>query len=173
MRDFVVRCRERLQDGRQKCRQQHDSGVPGFQVSTRLADLYDDLVLEIWDHAVIEHTQDEASLQRLSGVALVAHGGFGRRDLAPYSDADLMLLTTARSTSLAGKIAGTLTRDLVDAGFQVGFSLRQPREACRLSWADAVIFSSLTESRLLAGSLAVYSRFFSSLRQAHFAGTNV
>ena len=165
MRDVVVRCRQRLQDGREKCRLQHNSGVPGFQVSTRLADLYDDLVLEIWDNAVLEHTQDKASRERLNGLALVAHGGFGRRDLAPYSDADLMLLTTSRSTALAEKIAATLTRDLVDVGFQVGFSLRQPREACQLSWNDAVIFSSLTESRLLGGSLAVYSKFFSQLRQ--------
>tara|TARA_R110002049_G_scaffold2750_10_gene22424 strand:- start:61244 stop:63853 length:2610 start_codon:yes stop_codon:yes gene_type:complete len=161
MRDVVVRCRKRLQQGREKCREQHDNGAMGFQVSTRMADLYDDLVLEVWDQAVSEYEGDS----QLSGLALVAHGGFGRRDLAPYSDADLMLLTTSKSTPLAEKIAGTLTRDLVDVGFQVGFSIRRPSEACKLSWADAVIFSSLTESRLLGGSLAVYSRFFPMLRQ--------
>ena len=161
MRDVVLRCRGRLKEGREKCRKQHDSGALGFQVSTRLADLYDDLVLEVWDQATSEYEGDP----NLSGLALVAHGGFGRRDLAPYSDADVMLLTLPKATSLAEQIAGTLTRDLVDVGFEVGFSIRNPREACQLSWTDAVIFSSLTESRLLAGSLAVYSRFFPMLRQ--------
>ena len=80
MRDVVVRCRERLQEGREKCRRLHDGGALGFQVSTRLADLYDDLVLEIWDHATREFDGDP----HLNGLALVAHGGFGRRDLAPF-----------------------------------------------------------------------------------------
>ena len=95
---------------------------------------------------------------------MVAHGGFGRRDLAPYSDADLMLLTTRKAEGLATKIAGDLTRDLVDAGIQPGFAIRSPAEACRLSWSDPIIFSSLAESRLLAGSLQLYTRFFKRFR---------
>ncbi len=161
LRPVVIRCRERLKVGREKCRLQHASGSRGVQVSTRLADLYDDIVLEVWSEAVGDHADDPSA----SGIALVAHGGFGRRDLAPYSDADLMLLTNSSSAPLAEKLSGQLTRDLVDAGLDVGFSIRMPDEACRLSWTDAVIFSSLTESRLLAGSLQVYSRFFESLRR--------
>ena len=161
LRKVVLRCRERLKAGREKCRVQHESGSQAIQVSTRLADLYDDIIIDVWEQAFHEHSTDSLA----GGVALVAHGGLGRRDLAPYSDADLMLLTTARSTPLANKLAGNLTRDLVDAGLDVGFSIRQPNEACRMSWADAVIFSSLTESRLLGGSLQAYSKFFSALRQ--------
>ncbi len=76
-----------------------------------------------------------------------------------------MLLTTRSCSPLAEKVSGHLTRDLVDAGLEVGFSIRMPDEACRLSWSDPVIYSSLTEARLLAGSLQVYSRFFQSLRR--------
>lgn len=160
MRPIVTRCRERLREGREKAREQHDSGSPGMQVSTRLADLYDDVVLDVWSESIREHFTDD----RLSGISLVAHGGFGRRDLAPYSDADLMLLSTRAAEGLAQKVAGDLTRDLVDAGVQPGFSIRSAEEACKLAWTDPVIFSSLTESRLLAGSLRLYSKFFSSLR---------
>ncbi len=161
LRPVIVRSRERLRVGREKCRAQHDAGSRGVQVSTRLADLYDDIVLDVWGEAIDQYTDDPL----LSGIALVAHGGFGRRDLAPYSDVDLMLLTTWGSSPLAEKLSAQLSRDLVDAGLDVGFSLRMPHEACRLSWSDPVIFSSLTESRLLAGSLQVYSRFFESLRR--------
>ena len=155
----VLRCRERLKDGREKCRQQHLSGSRGTQVSARLADLYDDIVLDVWQNALEQH-----AAKNTSGLALVAHGGFGRRDISPYSDADLMLLCNRDATTLAEKLSGNLTRDLVDAGLEVGFSIRNPGEACSLAWNDPVIFSSLTESRLLAGSLQVYSKFFSSLR---------
>ena len=161
MRPVVIRCRERLREGRDKARQQHDSGSPGVQVSTRLADLYDDVGLDVWQEATREHVTDP----RLGELCLVAHGGFGRRDLAPYSDADLMLLAARNSESLAQKIAGDLTRDLVDIGIQPGFSLRAEAEACQLAWADPIIFSSLSESRLLAGSLQLYSKFFHRLRR--------
>lgn len=160
MRPIVLRSREFLREGREKARQQHLSGSPGTQVSTLLADLYDDVVLDIWNEAIREHAPDD----RLRGLSLIAHGGFGRRDLAPYSDADLMLLTTRRGESLATKIAGNLTRDLGDAGIPPGLSIRSPSEACKLSWSDPVVYSSLAESRLLAGSLQLYKRYFDAFR---------
>lgn len=161
LRPVVIRCRERLKSGREKCRVQHDSGSHGIQISTLLADLYDDIVLEVWNEAFAEHAEE----LQASGLALVAHGGFGRRDLAPYSDADIMLLSTHSASKLAKKLSGNLTRDLVDAGLEVGYSIRSTREAYQMAWEDPVIFSSLTESRLLAGSLQVYTKFFSTLRQ--------
>jgi [protein-PII] uridylyltransferase len=160
MRSIVLRCREMLREGREKAHQQHLSGSSGVHVSTLLADLYDDVVLDIWHEAIREHTTDE----RLTGLSLVAHGGFGRRDLSPYSDADLMLLTTASSESLASKLAGNLTRDLGDSGILPGLSIRTPDEACRLAWEDPVVYSSLCESRLLAGSLQLYTKFFDAFR---------
>ena len=160
MRPIVLRCREALREGREKARMQHQSGTPGMQVSTLMADLYDDIVLDIWNEAIREHTSDE----RLSGLSLVAHGGFGRRDLAPFSDADLMLLTTPSAESLAKKIIGHLTRDLGDAGIEPGLSIRQSREACSMAWEDPVIYSSLAESRLLAGSLQLYTKYFHAFR---------
>ncbi|KAA5544583.1 [protein-PII] uridylyltransferase [Roseiconus nitratireducens] len=159
--EIVLRCRERLQEGRERCRIQHDAGSRGVQVSARICDLYDDLVLEAWNHACLDHFGGETP----RGIALVAHGGFGRRDLAPYSDADMMLITRARSTADAERIAKSLTRDLVDIGLDVGFAMRTPAEACSLSWRDPVIFTSLTESRFVAGSFNIFRSFFESLRR--------
>ena len=168
LRDIVLQCRDRLKVGREKAKAHHNSGGAGFQVSTRMADLYDDIVLRVWQEACREHVEDQES----SGLALVAHGGFGRRDLAPYSDADLMLVTTRASEQIATSVAGCLTRDLVDAGLQVGFSMRTAKEACALAWEDPVIFSSLTESRFLAGSVQLYSKFFQGLRKGAMRRSN-
>ena len=146
MRPIVLQCRELLRQGRIKAHESHDSGTPAMQVCTLLADVYDDVVLEIWNAAIKEHSDD----QRIVGLSLVAHGGFGRRDLAPYSDADLMILTTRSSESLANKIAGNLIRDLADAGITPGLSIRLPDEACRMSWSDPVVYSS--EMRIKSNS---------------------
>ncbi|TWU00894.1 [protein-PII] uridylyltransferase [Stieleria varia] len=158
--EVSLRSRERLQKGRQRCREQHDSGSGGFQISTRLAELYDDVVSDVWQTACECHFDGVAP----SGIALVATGGFGRRDVAPFSDVDLLLLVKRGSSRDAEMIGGALTRDLADAGLQVGFAMRTVGEACALSWLDPKIFSSQTESRFLAGSLQLYTKFFRSLR---------
>ncbi|MDM4019099.1 [protein-PII] uridylyltransferase [Roseiconus lacunae] len=162
--DVVLLGREQLREGRERCRRVHNQGGHGSQVSTLVSDLYDDIVLEVFNQACRDHFAGEIP----AGMALVAHGGFGRRDLAPYSDADLMLITRSRSTAAAERIAQALTRDLVDIGIDVGFALRTTREACSLSWSDPVIFTSLTESRFLGGSLKVFTRFFESLRHGAY-----
>jgi [protein-PII] uridylyltransferase len=161
MRPVVYRCRESLEEGRKRAQVNHESGTPGRQVCNQLADLYDDIVNQVWQ-AAIEPFGDDP---KVSGLCLVAHGGFGRRDLAPYSDADIMLLATRGSETIAGKIIGDLTRDLGDIGIDPGLSIRQPREACNLAWSDPVILTSLSESRLLAGSYQSYMRYFDQFRR--------
>jgi [protein-PII] uridylyltransferase len=157
----VLDARQRLRDGREKIRKQHDQGAPGPQVCAQITDLFDGIILDIWNAA----TAELLTPSQRTKLALVAHGGYGRRDLAPYSDVDIMLMPTSGTGSIIQPVAARLSRDIVDAGLQLGFSVRSPREACRLAWKDPVIFSSIAESRLLSGSLHIYSRFFNMLRR--------
>lgn len=157
----VLDARRRLREGREKIQHQHDQGAPGPQVCAQITDLFDGIILEIWNAAT---AQLQLTPVQRSQLALVAHGGYGRRDLAPYSDVDIMLVPTRSAGSIVQPIAARFSRDIVDAGFQLGFSVRGPHEACRLAWRDPIIFSSLAESRLLSGSLKVYTQFFNSLR---------
>lgn len=157
----VIQARERLREGRLKLRAQHDSGSSGLHVCVRLTDLVDSVVLELFESAMVE-----AELESLrSHFALVGHGGYGRRDVAPFSDVDLMLLHTKESTEQAAQLARLLSQWIVDAGCQLGFSLRTPSHAWKLAWTDATIFSSLVESRLLTGSIELFSSFMRGFRQ--------
>lgn len=161
LRPAVIEARERLRVGRERIARHHRSGLAGAQVSTSLADLIDGIVLSLW-----ESTLDSLDAHDLaSDVVLVAHGGFGRRDLAPYSDVDLMAIPKSGSAQRLQPVASQLTRDIVDAGLQLGFTIRGANEACRWAWRDATIFSSLSESRLLAGSFHLYQKYFNSLRR--------
>ncbi|OGS42005.1 MAG: hypothetical protein A3J82_08035, partial [Elusimicrobia bacterium RIFOXYA2_FULL_69_6] len=91
-------------------------------------------------------------------VALVAHGGQGRREVAPYSDVDLMILRVDGSERV-GPLAERLFRDVFDSGLVLGHSVRTTEEACRLSGQDAQVCTSLIESRLLAGSRELFDGF--------------
>ncbi|QEG42930.1 [protein-PII] uridylyltransferase [Roseimaritima ulvae] len=161
LRPAVIQARERLKAGRERIRQHHQSGVAGVQVCTALTDLVDSVILSLWQATVESYADDEA----LSQAVLVAHGGFGRRDLAPYSDVDLMVVPKTGDSEALQPVASQFTRDIVDAGLQLGFTIRTQTEACRWAWKDATVFSSLAESRLLAGSLQTFQRYFHSLRK--------
>ncbi len=164
LRPAVVAARERLAEGREKLQQQHDSGSPGVQVCARLTDVLDGVLLDLYAAALADLAGGSPE-QVESEIALVAHGGYGRRDVAPFSDVDLMLLHKSRAEPRITPLARRLTQDVFDAGLQLGFSVRTPSQACRLAMRDATIFTSLAESRFLGGSVSLFTNFFTRFRR--------
>ena len=164
IRASVLDAKSRLAEGRDKLRQRHLAGSPGIQVCHALADLVDSALLSVLKEALADMGPAAAGLTE--HLALVAHGGYGRRDVAPYSDVDLMILCRARTEHEAAPLIRRLTHDLFDTGLSVGLSVRTPREACDLGLRDETICTSLMESRRLAGSEELFNRF-----QSRFAST--
>ncbi len=80
LRPAVLAARDKLRKGREKLRTLHASGAPGIQVSSYLTDLVDAICLELYQTAL----SDLGGSERESHLALVAHGGYGRRDVAPF-----------------------------------------------------------------------------------------
>ncbi|MGH9667510.1 MAG: hypothetical protein ACRD9L_24065, partial [Bryobacteraceae bacterium] len=87
-----------------------------------------------------------------SGLALLAVGGFGRRELFPFSDVDLLLLVEAATAAEAGRDAiSHFLRLLWDAGLRVAHSVHTPRECATLHENNIELNISLLDWRLLAG----------------------
>ncbi len=101
----------------------------------------------------------------MSEIAVVAHGGYGRRDVAPYSDVDLMILHRPAAAARLHPLAERLVRDVFDAGLVLGHSVRTVRQACSLAIRDAMICTSLVDARLLAGNPAIFESFMHGFRQ--------
>ncbi|MHB8954157.1 MAG: [protein-PII] uridylyltransferase [Pirellulaceae bacterium] len=161
LRPAVFTAREQLAQGRVKLREQHERGSPGIQLSAHLTDLLDRVVVDLYTASLVDSSTQDIEAE----IALVPNGGFGRRDVAPYSDVDLMLLANPAVRERVAELARHLTRNICDAGLQLGFSLRTPAEACGLALKDATIFTSLVESRFLAGNERIYERFLERFRQ--------
>ncbi len=147
-----------LAEGRENLRRRHEQGAPGVEVCAALADLFDRLVLELYQ-AALDDLGETASAACANRVALVPHGGYGRRDVAPYSDLDLMLLIDPAVAQQVAPLAQRLLRDLFDVGLVAAQSVRTPNETWRLSRQDPIIWSSLVESRLLTGSVSLFREF--------------
>ena len=154
--------REKLGQGRAKMQRQHESGSPGLQLGCYFAELLDHVVLEVYSAAVEEHRDPKALAE---GTALVAHGGYGRLDLAPFSDMDLMLLHSPAVTPLIQDLAARLVQDLSDVGVDLGFSVRTPAQTLQLAVKDPVIFSSLVESRYAVGHMPLFERYLHQFRR--------
>jgi [protein-PII] uridylyltransferase len=91
------------------------------------------------------------------GIALLAVGGYGRKELFPYSDIDLLILTPDEKTQSALKEPLSLCiRDLWDAGLRISQSVRVPAECNQIDAGNAELAVSLLDRRLLAGDEALF-----------------
>ena len=124
----------------------------GSAVEARSA-VVDELVSAAWG----EIAGGNAALS--SGLAMVAVGGYGRRELFPYSDVDLMFLLDARAPEKAVKEAIRQVNQLLwDAGIRVSAMTRTLAECERFDPENVEFTLSLLDARGVAGDRSVTSR---------------
>lgn len=154
MRPAVTAARQRWTEGREEIRKLHDDGAPGRLVCHRMSDLLDAVLIDIYNAAIQDYSDELASR-----VTLVLLGGCGRRDIAPWSDVDLMTLYQGSLTDEVVEFSRRISQDVTDSGMHLGYSLRTPREACSMALQDAYVLSSLTEARYLCGNEPLLKKF--------------
>ena len=133
-------------------------GASGAEIVSAFAEFVDGLVIGRYRNAV--RTSDEKiSVAGLQHCCLVALGGYGRRELAPYSDVDLMFLYRPEVKEAAGVLSRDVLHHLWDLGFQVGHSVRTIRDCIDLASEDLTIKTSMMEARYLAGSPDLFQEF--------------
>lgn len=163
LRPIVREVRQELAEGRQRLRAQHDRGLEGTRVCARYTSLVDTAIRRLYDAYLSEIPEADATGLR-ERVALVAHGGYGRRQQAPSSDVDLMMLFEGKQDERIEQLAARLIPDICDVHLNLGHSLRTPAEAVKRARSDAQIGTSLIESRLLFGNADVYARFSEAMK---------
>lgn len=113
----------------------------------------DELVGTLWRHAV------ERNPRLGEGVTLLAIGGYGRRELFPHSDVDLLFLLEARVQEKEVKEAiRRIGQEMWDGGIRVSQATRKLAECERFSEDNAEFTLSLLDHRLSAGDAGLYAR---------------
>ena len=125
----------------------------------RLAKLADKLLVQLWRNAGFEN-----------GEALIAVGGYGRGELFPSSDVDVLVLLpndviAEESPDLKAKLEAFIG-SCWDSGLEIGSSVRNLKDCIDESEKDITVKTSLLESRLLAGSLSLFQQFQQSYQEA-------
>jgi [protein-PII] uridylyltransferase len=133
--------------------QQIDAAGPdgthrGLAYCRRLCDITDEWVVELFDRVMAEHRLDKGR------VALLATGGYGRGELAPFSDLDLLLVHDLKAKEVRSKIepiASALWYPLWDAGVKLGHAVRTLKEQVELAKTDLDSATALLTARPLGG----------------------
>jgi [protein-PII] uridylyltransferase len=146
----------RLARERQNIQALHRNGALGEQVSAALTELYDRVIVRGYQDA-LERLPAGQRPELLGELAIVAVGGYGRGDLSPYSDVDLLFLRAPGASSRAGETISALVRDYWDMGLKLSQSVRTPAECAAFARRDLAHRTSLTEARLLVGSPALFA----------------
>lgn len=91
-----------------------------------------------------------------SQLALCAVGGYGRRELFPYSDIDIVLLLNSEKTPALQDDLSNFFTFLWDIGLKPGLSVRTVKECVKVAQLDQTIMTSLMEIRLINGSTILF-----------------
>jgi [protein-PII] uridylyltransferase len=136
--------------------------LPGLKAAHLLTAFTDGLVEELYDYALAVH-----SGARYKGrLAVVATGGYGRGELAPFSDIDLLFLTGAAPTPTQRRVIEFMLYFLWDLGLKVGHATRTGSECLAAAKGDHTIRTSLLDARAIAGDAALFGQFAIRFRAA-------
>ena len=111
---------------------------------------------EIVDSVVASAWNDFLAPAFPAGMALLAVGGYGRQDLFPHSDVDLLLLVEKRPAGAGKEALSAFLRAMWDSALRLSHSVRTPKECCELHDENVELNISLLDERFLVGDRALY-----------------
>ena len=145
--------RAALRDGRELLKQRFDADGNAARLVHELARLIDALLIRAWKLHLKKFPPSSGA-----PPALVAVGGYGRGELHPHSDVDLMLLLERDDPAGVRDFAENLLRFLWDMGLEVGHSVRSLKQCVQEAKQDITVATNLMEARLLYGDATLFAR---------------
>ncbi|HVJ85305.1 MAG TPA: [protein-PII] uridylyltransferase [Caulifigura sp.] len=136
---------------RERARALFDGGAPGVAVAIYLAEHTDQIVVALFEE-VLSALPQGVREQIAAGSAIVAVGGTGRGELAPFSDIDLLFLSGGSDVDQFRSAVNRAVQTYWDAGLKLGHAVRTVSECVTLAKSDPQIATSLIEARRLWGS---------------------
>jgi [protein-PII] uridylyltransferase len=155
--DLVRVARSYLEKGRGHLLERHRAGAGGREIVSAYTLMMDYLIRHLFELTSRDFVRRYPSVN--PPCALVAQGGYGRGELNPHSDIDLLFLYSWKITPFVESVAERLLYTLWDAGLQVGNATRNIAESMRLAGKDMKVKTALLDCRYLCGDPALYAEF--------------
>mgnify|MGYP000983256588 CR=1 FL=1 len=163
--------KEALSAGRAEIRRRFEGGASGTETVATGALLLDQIIRLLFEQAAAHYgAANPTAGERL---AVIAVGGYGRGELAPYSDVDLLFLCPYKPTPHTEHIVEQILYVLWDLGLKVGHAVRAFDDCLRLARADHVIQTSLLEARCVGGDRRLFNEMQRHFLSEVVAGTEI
>ena len=140
-----------LEHGRLHLKQQFEENKDIVQLVKQRSIFVDEAIQSLWGQYMDIHQP----------ISLLAVGGYGRGELHPYSDVDLLILIDKSLSEQTLESISLFLTKLWDVGLEIGHSVRTLKECRDLAEQDITIATNLLETRLLSGS----TKLFESLQK--------
>jgi len=101
----------------------------------------------------------ETGFSTLENLAVVAVGGYGRREMFLKSDIDVLIIADDLSGDTSQELAKGVFHPLWDAGLEVGHGVRDIRECLELAENDLKVLASIMDARFICGNKVFFARF--------------
>ncbi len=149
----------------QRLHLRHRFGLSGSQIVAARS-LIVDLVVQQLAQAAVAEEEEEGGREGL--FAIIALGGYGRRELAPHSDIDVLFLYGQRDAERAAAMNEAVLYLLWDVGFTVGHSCRSLNECLTIAKEDLTSRNALIDARLIWGSRELFAKLVKRLDEEVF-----
>jgi [protein-PII] uridylyltransferase len=165
--DRVAACKGFLRDAMAELKARHEAGASGLEIEHGRAAIMDALISRLFDHAIGLYASKKGPTP--AAVSLIALGGYGRGELAPWSDLDVMFLYPTKSKpAVVEPFQAHLTQEVLyplwDCGLKVGHSTRKMEEVFAQAEKEIMTMTALLEARYVAGSAALCDSFLLAYR---------
>src|SRR5689334_13687665 len=135
--------------------------ITGLQAARLLGKLTDGLISALYEHAIADTGLGEPEHLSVAGT-----GGYGRGVLAPFSDIDLLFLTTTEPSNQTLQVVEYMLYFLWDLGVKVGHATRSIEDCLIEGAKDTTIRTALLDARHLTGDAKLFGEFHTKFRAA-------
>jgi len=155
--DLSAIAKEYLAGVQERITERHRAGASGRAVVNAYTDAIDRLITFLFASATAEYMRRYVIADHRCTIA--AQGGYGRRELNPASDIDLLVLYPWRVNAYVETVAERILYTLWDTGLTVGHASRTIAACTRLAQKDFKVKTALLDARFLCGDDALYGEF--------------
>jgi len=155
--ELVTRRKARIQTMRERARGLLENGSTGIQVATAISEGMDELHREMYETQLQEMPEAERSTIQ-ENSALVAIGGSGRGEMAPWSDSDLLFVYQPSAEELFADFVSHLVRNYWDADVKLGHSVRTVTNCVDMARREIEFATATLHCRLLAGNAELFNQ---------------
>ena len=161
--DYFRKFKELIQNEQEKIKEWHRAGAGGREVIQALTGLIDEVARHVI--AALSELEEHRGKDLTGKFALVAVGGYGRGELNPGSDIDLLFLLQKKMDKTLDRFIQDIISVLWGIGLEIGQSCRTIKECQMLALDDPTIRTSMIETRFLAGNHPLYQKLWNSVRK--------